>query len=84
LVEFRRVDSAHSPPADRDWALIESARGVIAAKGELIRSLGFFGPMLFNDIQDALDAMKAWAEENNVSVVYLRRPLRSAPLKSPL
>jgi hypothetical protein len=72
VVEFRRVDSAHSPPVDRDWALIESARGVIAAKGELIRSLGSFGPMLFNDLQDALDAMKAWAEENNVSVVYLR------------
>jgi hypothetical protein len=73
VVEFRRLDSAHSPPADRDWALIESARVVVAAKGELIRShKRSFGPTLFDDLQDALDAMKTWAEENNGAVVYLK------------
>jgi hypothetical protein len=73
VVELRRLEASSSPPVDRDWALIESARGVIAAKGSLVRSLeASFGPALFEDLEHALDAMKAWAEENNVAVLYLK------------
>jgi hypothetical protein len=73
MVELRRLDASSSLPADRNWALVESARGVVAAKGSLVRSLEApFGPALFDDLEGALDAMKAWASENDVAVVYVR------------
>jgi hypothetical protein len=73
VVELRRLQVSSLPPADRDWALIESARGVIAAKGSLAHSVdSSFGPTLFENLEDALDVMKAWAEKNNVAVVYLK------------
>jgi hypothetical protein len=73
MTELRRLDASSSPPDDRNWALVESAHGVVAAKGSLVRSFGAsYGPTLFEDLEGALDAMKAWAAENNVAVVYVK------------
>ena len=72
MIEFRQIEPSATLPND-DWVLIERARGRVAAKGSLIRDRGLaFGPAIFADLHSALGAMKAWAEANNVRVIYVK------------
>ena len=72
MVEFRPIVSSAPLPADADWALIERARGKVAAKGGLTRRGAAFGPALFADLPSAIDALTIWAAENQVAVIYIR------------
>jgi hypothetical protein len=73
VVEIRRIEPAANLPVDSDWALIERVRGKVAAKGSFARrAKASFGPMVFADLDSALGALKLWAQQNDVPVIYLK------------
>jgi hypothetical protein len=52
--------------------LIACAQSKVAATRSLARAEVSFGPVLFDDLQAAVDAIKTWAQDNGVEVIYLK------------
>jgi hypothetical protein len=74
MVEVRDITKNEQPPAGADWVLIERvgeryrANGSAGGKSEAT----FYTPAPFNTLDTAITASSAWAEINDVPVIYVR------------
>jgi hypothetical protein len=75
MAEVREIEKEDALP-EGDWVLIESrgkwsyvAKGSAAGKNDAT----FFTPPGFTTLDDAINASLAWAELNEVPVVYVRK-----------
>jgi hypothetical protein len=73
MIEIRDIALSVNPPSIGDWVLIEGLRGRFAAKGSLTKNDGVpFGPIIFADLSSAMEASWAWAQENQVPIIYVK------------
>lgn len=74
MVEVRNIRKGEEPPKNADWVLIERAGARFVANGSAAgkRDVTFFRPPSFDTVEAAIAASCAWAEDNDVSVVYVR------------
>jgi hypothetical protein len=88
VVEVRRLEPSMSLPTDSDWALVESSRRSRRQKKALARSLApAFGPAVFENLEGAFAATKAWAaKDKSWSFTSEKRGRRASELRiqSPL
>lgn len=74
MVEVRDLRKDETLPDNGDWVLIEKVGERFTANGSVSgkRDATFFTPPAFQTEEAAIAASKAWAEANDVSVVYVR------------
>ncbi len=75
MVEIRDIPNGELPPENVDCVLIEKSDSKFIAKGSVgapaPRSAIFYNPPAFPTLEAAIKASTAWAETNDVSVIYL-------------
>jgi hypothetical protein len=75
MVEVREIEKDEALP-DGEWVVIEPrgnwsyvANGSVGGKNEAT----FFTPPAFTTLDDAINASLIWAEQNEVSIVYVKK-----------
>jgi hypothetical protein len=62
-------------PSKQDHVLVEPLPGgKFTARGSVVAShrLAFFNPSPFSSLDEAIASSKSWAEENKVTVIYVK------------
>ena len=74
MVQVRDIHEHEDPPKDADWVLIERAGSRFVANGSAAgkRDATVFRPPPFDTVEAAITASRAWAEANDVPIVYVR------------
>jgi hypothetical protein len=75
MVEIIHMKMGAPVPSKADYVLVEPLPGgKFTARGSVINShrLAFFNPSPFSNLDEALASSKSWAEENNVTVIYVK------------
>jgi hypothetical protein len=75
MVKVRDIGENERPPECADWVLIEQTpSGRFMANGSASGKMDatFFRPPSFDTVDAAIAASRAWAEANDVPVIYVR------------
>jgi hypothetical protein len=74
MVEVQNISLNETPPEGTDCVVIENAGNKFVANGSVAgeRVVTFFKPPPFESLGAAIEAASAWAEENDVPVVYVK------------
>jgi CheY-like chemotaxis protein len=75
LVQIIHVKMAAPVPSNPNYVLVQSmAGGKFTAQGSVINShsLAYFNPSPFSCLDEAIASAKSWAEENKVTVIYVK------------
>lgn len=74
MVQVRNIAAHETPPSNVDHVFIERTGNKYTANGSVAhaKSGTFWTPPPFDTVDAAISASVGWAEQNDVTVVYVR------------